>query len=670
MLHRMNRPFVLFCSLTLGVFFAISAQAPAQTFRGNITGTVTDPSGAALPGAHVEAVETATGMSYKAASSTAGEFAFSNLPVGDYSITATAAGFSTVKFNKIIVLAGQSYTLPVKLGMAKTQQTVEVTDDELTVDTVTDVQSSDIPEVAVQSLPNSGRDFLGLDTASTVGGAPHLVIGTTADSGGLNSSGAGFDPIGVTPPLGRTDIAGHLNEDLTWTKGAHQLHFGGEYRKAQVHEFYLLGARGNIFFDGTQGPWSTISSPCATLGNGTAPLSASITANLDPNLLYLADFLAGCDDPSATNITQGDPRRLVYVNSFAYYGQDTWQATKKLSLNYGLRFDYEGPVHTGQPNLSVFDPSLASGLAVTTNNVANLYSRFWGGYSPRVGFSYQLGNSTRTVLRGGYGLYYDSIYMKSILEDENLQTGADFGPELNPAGSQQVATASALSVVIANNVPFFETYQQALAGAGVTTISTFAKNFRPAYTQTYDLNLEQQIGPSMMWQMGYVGTKGTHLLGVFDINQGALNSLNVPVPVSGIVPSGYNMPNTTCPAAYSGAAPGVPGNDLQCSRPYFSQFPNFGSINEENTNLGSIYNSLQTSLRLQSWHRLAGSAAYTWDTLSTMRPGPCPTCRRTLSMKLPNAATRTSMSAKRSPVTSTTAFRPFLAKIGSLRAGN
>jgi hypothetical protein len=136
--------------------------------------------------------------------------------------------------------------------------------------------------------------------------------------------------------------------------------------------------------------------------------------------------------------------------------------------------------------------------------------------------------------------------------------------------------------VVQDNVPIFETYQQALAGAGITTISTFDKNFRNAYTQTYDLNLEQQITSSIMWQLGYVGTKGTHLLGIYDINQGALNSANI-----------------------SAAA-------LQASRPYYSQFPNFGSINSENTNLGSFYNSLQTSLRLQSWHSLAGSVSYTF----------------------------------------------------------
>jgi hypothetical protein len=885
----------VFAGLALSALLALPAAALGQTFRGGISGTVTDTSGAVVPNAQVEAIEIATNTSYKTLTSSAGEFAFNNLPLGDYTVTVSATGFGTIKVTKVSVLGGIDYTLPVKLAVANAAQTIEVTANALTLDTVTDVQASDIPEQIVQNLPNSGRDFtqmlaqnagfagfstgggalassvngtrsnsvnwqiegtdnndlwwnipavnqsgvngiaavlmpidaiesfsfttsgtteigrnsggtanvtiksgsnqlhgsayyfnhnealqanspfesskqetrnqhygfsvgapivknktffflsgehqwfdigagthgtepstdyqtealailtqygmtenpvaknllygngsvsglwpssalngpanpnnyaatglttgysyngvakidekltdkdhiaftyfigqgiqtapsgselapyfqqagthiqnyslvynrvispsianqlsagvsyfqqvfadadtafdpigLGLDTASTIGGAPHLVIGPSANSGALTSSGLGFDPIGVTPPLGRTDITGHIDEDLTWTKGAHQFHFGGEFRKAQVHEFYLFGERGNIFFDGTQGPWVTTGTACAALGNGTAPLA---TPPADGNILFLADFLAGCFDPSNTAITQGDPRRLVYVNSFAYYGQDTWQVSRKLSLNYGLRFDYEGPVHTGQPNLSVFDPSLSSGLAVVGQDVPDLYSKFWGGYSPRVGFSYQVGSSAKTVLRGGYGLYYDSIYMKSILEDANLQTGADFGPELNPAGSSQVAQASALNTVIQANVPFYETYAQALAGAGITAISTFAKNFRPAYTQTFDLNVERQLGPSVMWQLGYVGTKGTHLQGIFDINQGALNSAN------------------------------ISASALQMSRPYYGQFPNFGSIYQEKSNLGSIYNSLQTSLRVQNWHSLAGQLAYTW----------------------------------------------------------
>ena len=102
---------------------------------------------------------------------------------------------------------------------------------------------------------------LGLNTGVTdpaLAGAPHLIIGPASAGVGLTAGGSGFDPIGVTAPSGRNDITGHLDEDLAWTKGAHQFKFGGEYRQAQVDDFYQTGERGTIYFDGTQGPWATL----------------------------------------------------------------------------------------------------------------------------------------------------------------------------------------------------------------------------------------------------------------------------------------------------------------------------------------------------------------------------------------------------------------------------
>ncbi len=101
---------------------------------------------------------------------------------------------------------------------------------------------------------------LGLNTGVTdpaLPGAPHIVIGPTGSGAGLTAGNTGFDPTGVTAPSGRNDITGHLDDDLTWTKGAHQLHFGGEFRQAQVDDFYQTGQRGTIYFDGSQGPWNT-----------------------------------------------------------------------------------------------------------------------------------------------------------------------------------------------------------------------------------------------------------------------------------------------------------------------------------------------------------------------------------------------------------------------------
>lgn len=899
------------------LMFAMLVVWPAtsfgQTFRGGISGAVTDESGAVVPGAQVTALETATNTSYKTVSSSAGEFAFSNMPLGSYVVTVFANGFKSVKVDKVPVSAGTTYTLPIKLSVASQGETVEVTADSLSLDTVTDTQSTALPAEVVQTLPNSGRDFtqmlaqtpgfaglstgggggmssvngtrsnavnwqiegtdnndlwwnipavnqggvsaiagvilpvdaienfsfvtagstelgrnpggtanltiksgtntlhgtayyfnhneffqhtnpfetikpatrnqhygfsvggpiwkdktfffitgehqgfligaeskatepsagyqalayqvldaygvphntvannllygngtlkglwptealnvgvgadnytatgnltghsfngiikldeqltdrdhlaatwfvgqgtqtaptssalapyfenapihvenyslvynrvltnsitnqlsagvsyfnqtfsdantdfdpigLGLNTGVTdpaLAGSPHLIIGPTTASSGLTAGGNGFDPIGVTAPSGRNDITGHLNESLAWTKGAHQLKFGGEFRQAQVDDFYQTGERGTIYFDGTQGPWvttnfdaahnnapTTACAGLATKNQGIGP-GAAVPAVTDPNAFFLADFLAGCYDAGSSENVVGNPKRQVFVNTFALDGQDAWQISKRLSVDLGVRYDYEGPVHSNYQDLSIFDPSLPGGLAVAGKDVANIYGKFWGGASPRVGFSYQLDSSGKSVLRGGYGLYYDSIYMKSVLQNNGAQNISIFGPGLNPAGTQEVAQASAISnTVIASGTAIFQTLSQALAGQGVVKISTFDKNFRPAYTQSFDLNIEHSFTPSVVWQLGYVGTKGTHLLGLFDINPAQPGT------------AGLANPNLT--------------------RPYYSQFPNFSVIDEARSNLGSIYNSMQTSLRVQNWHSLTSQLAYTWS---------------------------------------------------------
>jgi hypothetical protein len=361
--------------------------------------------------------------------------------------------------------------------------------------------------------------------------------------------------------------------------------FGGELRQAQVDDFYQVGQRGTLVFDGSQGPWEPFfsgtggaapSSPCAALATNPNPDTSKLST--DNNVGYLADFLAGCFDPSATSTVLGDPKRQVFTNTFSFWAQDSWQATKSLSVDFGGRYDYEGPVHSAKPNLSVFDPSLPTGLAVAGQDVPNIYNKFWGGFSPRIGFAYNL--ASKTVVRAGAGLYYDSIYMKSVLQNGDLSNISVFGVGLNPAGSSKVANATALSTVIQPGVPFYETLDQALAGAGVVSISSFDKNFRPSYTESFDLNLQHSFTPSVIWQLGYVGTKGTHLMGMFDINPAGVGSASLPNP--------------------------------NINRPYYSQFPGFSVIDSAKSNLGSIYNSLQTTLRVQNWHSLGAQLAYTW----------------------------------------------------------
>ena len=108
----MRRVAVCFVALLLIV-------AIAQAFRGGIQGTVTGPSGARLNAAAVEAVHQLTGIGYTTRSSSAGEFAFHNLPLGDYTISVSQDGLAPVKIGGVRVSAGSTSHLPVKLGVAQ-----------------------------------------------------------------------------------------------------------------------------------------------------------------------------------------------------------------------------------------------------------------------------------------------------------------------------------------------------------------------------------------------------------------------------------------------------------------------------------------------------------------------------------------------------------------------
>ena len=900
--------------LVLIALFGQTISSFAQTYKGGITGNVTDNSGASVAGAAVTAVEDATNTSFKAVSTSTGDFEFTNLTVGTYTVTVSMTGFSTAKYVKVEVAAGTSYTLAAKLAISSSAETVEVTAASLTLDTTTDVQATTLPEVVVQNLPNSGRDFtqmlsqttgfaglstgggagvssvngtrsnsvnwqiegtdnndlwwnipavnqggvsaiagvvfpidaienfsfvttgsvglgrnpggtanltvksgtnslhgtayfsahnedldkqnpfldsksasrlldygfsvggpifkdklffflsgehqnfliggeskatepsaayqtaayslldyygiphstvaanllngngtlqglwpassltgaataqnyqasgnltghsfngiahldakltdkdqisamwfvgqgtqtaptesaltpyfenapihvqnysliynrvisssmanqlsagvsyfnqvfgdqstafdpigLGLNTGVTdpaLPGAPKIIIGPTGSGAGLTAGNTGFDPTGPTAPSGRNDITGHLDEDLSWTKGAHQLHLGGEIRQAQVDDFYQTGQRGTIYFDGSQGPWTgATTNSCdalATRNLGTTAPGSTVsnpttTGTVPSNDYFLADFLAGCLNPTQSSVVLGNPKRQVFVNTFALYGQDNWQVTKKFNLNYGLRYDYEGPMHSNYANLSVFDPTQPSGLAVAGQNTPNLYNKYWKDFSPRIGFAYQLDNTGATVLRGGYGLYYDTIFIKSLLQNNGVQNISVFGPGLNPAGANLVANAEGINAVIQPGVDIFPTLAAETTGTptpGSVNISTFDRNFKPSSTQLFDLNIQHSITNSVIMQIGYVGSKGSHLLGIFDINP-YTDRLNADGSVN--------------------ANP---------SRLYAAQFPAFGVIDEERSNLGSIYNSLQSSIRVQGWHGLTSQLSYTWS---------------------------------------------------------
>jgi len=145
--------------LAILVVLLFAVVGNAQTFRGAINGTVTDPSGGVVPNATVRATENATGIDHNTVTTSEGSFAFQDIPLGLYKVTVTAAGFPVYTVDKVDVSAGSVYTLVVKLSLQQQATTVEVSAAALTLDTTTATQNMTISSDIVQDVPLNGRDF-------------------------------------------------------------------------------------------------------------------------------------------------------------------------------------------------------------------------------------------------------------------------------------------------------------------------------------------------------------------------------------------------------------------------------------------------------------------------------------------------------------------------------
>jgi len=410
-------------------------------------------------------------------------------------------------------------------------------------------------------------------------GAPNLIIVPSTTLQGLYNTSSvsynGFEQVGITPPEGRNDITGMLADIISYNVGKHQFRFGGEFRQGHVDEFYYRHSLGKFVFDGSQGgPAGGWSGYCG-INPSTAPAGCvNAAGNIDPNIFAFADFLAG--DIQSGGIAVGTAERKVVVNGIDFFGQDAWQVTNKLNINWGLRWDYFGPLHSsGTSDLAVFIPSAGG------TKVGQIFPPDKNNFAPRVGFAYQPTDRSDLVVRGGVGVYYDQINMNPFL-DFRPPNAAD-GLEDNPAGPHPVSTYSLGTAQWQPNVPIFPGVSTCTTGnvatdpnCGTSIFDVFSvsQNFRTPYFFQYNLNVQKSFGNGMaVWQVGYVGSEGRKLSVMLNINQfGQLDSCLTPA---------------TC-------------------------FPNYGGVNQLNSIGTSNYNALQSTLRLRAWHGLSSSIAYTW----------------------------------------------------------
>jgi len=411
--------------------------------------------------------------------------------------------------------------------------------------------------------------------------SPDALIHGKPILGAPNIQIAGFEQVGITPPEGRNDITGMLADIVSYNVGKHQFRFGGEVRQGRVDEFYFRHSLGKFVFDGSQGP-AAFGGWAGYCGQAVTPAGCKNDAgNIDPNIFALADFLAG--NIAGGGIAVGNAERKVKVNGLDFFMQDAWQVTRKLNINWGVRWDYYGPLHSDAKDLAVFIPQ-QGGIKIQGNGISNIFPPDKNNFAPRFGFAYQPTEKSDLVIRGAFGVFYDQINMNPFL-DFRPPNAAD-GLEDNPAGPSPVSTYSlAGPTTWQPNTPIFPGVSTCLTGnvttdpnCGTSVFDVFSvnQNFRTPYFYNYNFNVQKSFGNgAAVWQVGYVGSEGRKLSVMLNLNQ-----------------FGTTGP---CPTA-----------------PTTCQFPNIGGINQLNSIGTSNYNALQSTLRLRAWHGLSSSFAYTW----------------------------------------------------------
>jgi hypothetical protein len=365
---------------------------------------------------------------------------------------------------------------------------------------------------------------------------------TNAQSGGLPTiTITGFVSLGAPTnvPRGRVSSAYQFVDNLTLTSGAHTYKAGIEYRRAIVNSFNDTNARGRL------------------------------------NFASLADFLAGVP-ATGTTILRGSTRRDTFSNNYGVFLQDDWKITRSLTLNYGIRYEYLGIFKEEFDRLSNFVPGMGLVPVGGQGGLSDLYQPDYNNFAPRIGFAYDVTGKGQTILRGAYGLYYDTPSQDFFLL-QGFASGGPSSPATNPLPNLGVFNSG--PVAYGPGVPIFGP-----AGVAPTSnISLFAVdlNLRTPYISNYNLNVQHEIRPGMAVQVGYVGSKGTKLFRLRDINQAS--------------------PGDPTPAA------------RELRRPFKAQFPQFSFINYLEASANSNYNALQTTFKQRLARGLSFFLTYTYS---------------------------------------------------------
>ena len=345
----------------------------------------------------------------------------------------------------------------------------------------------------------------------------------------------GFSPLGDegnNPQNSVTNVYQFLN-NASYVRGNHLIKFGADLRFSQQNAFRDVESRGRLQFS----PFGQIT------GNA------------------LGDLLLGF--PFLTSVARVDNPQQIRTESYNFFINDSFRVTPRFTLIAGLRYEYNSPPVDADDRANVYDVATQSLAQVGMNSVPRSgFDADKNNFAPRLGFAWTVGEDQRTVIRGGYGIYYDqsplapaeALYFNSPFFDNNI-------------------FFSLPGLPLTLNDPFPAFFPFPLPDSALA----IQRDLRTGYMQHWNFNIERQLGSKTVVEVAYVGSKGTKLLTARDINQ----------PQPSALPPGL---------------PFVPRPD-----------PRFDDINLLESRANSNYNALQARFQQRLFSGITSLVSYTWS---------------------------------------------------------
>lgn len=478
-----------------------------------------------------------------------------------------------------------------------------------------------VTQPTAPGIPNRGA-------VNLISPIPDLAAGVTSRSvedelgllGQINI--AGFSPLGVDVynfPQKRVNNTYQLADDLSLRAGNHALTFGVDIRRSELNSDLPRNARPLVTFNGA---------PRLIFENGAFRFPDSG----DPNPIVRAEDLASLGAASNFFLTlnRGGADAAIGLRYYQYnfFGQDSWRVTPRLSLSFGLRYEYNTPVRetNGRIEDTFDDPALnlAPGLRQFIGGRTQIYDPDRNNVAPRIGFAYTpnlFGPERLSVLRGGYGVFYDQILGAVASQSRNVYPSfltLNFGglafssaesrlAFFNPGQTFIATTQGLLRLQVPGTLnrynpalplsDFFDLINLFFPSALGATLS--APKLEMPMAHHYSLLFEQQLSRNSVVSVAYVGTTGRNLLRFTTPNLGS--SLTVAPSRLSTTPLQTTPGLLNEPEAFGRVS--IPLRPVQ----------GIGAINQFETTAQSRYDSLQLQWRGRFNRSLQYQVAYTWS---------------------------------------------------------